>query len=160
MILIALGANVPSPAGQPAETLVAALCELTRRRITIEKQSGFYKNPAWPDPRDPPFINAVAAVNTDLPPAALLNVLHAVEAQFGRTRHAPNAPRTLDLDLLDYNGIIQAGPPLLPHPRIQDRAFVLVPLRDVAPDWRHPVTGQSVTDLIAALPPFQIARIA
>ena len=159
VILIALGANVPSPAGQPAETLVAALRELARRGITIERQSGFYRNPAWPDPRDPPFINAVASVSTGLSPAALLDVLHEVEAQFGRTRAAPNAPRTLDLDLLDYNGTVQAGPPSLPHPRMQDRAFVLVPLRDVAPDWRHPVTGQSVTDLIAALPPAQIERV-
>jgi 2-amino-4-hydroxy-6-hydroxymethyldihydropteridine diphosphokinase len=159
VILIALGANVPSPAGEPAATLLAALRELARRGITIEKQSGFYGNPAWPDPRDPPFINAVASVSTSLPPTALLDVLHAVEAQFGRTRQAPNAPRTLDLDLLDYNGAVQVGPLSLPHPRMQDRAFVLVPLRDVAPDWRHPVNGQSVTDLIAALPPSEIERL-
>ena len=160
MILVALGANVPSPAGQPAETLLAALRELAQSGITIEKQSGFYRNPAWPDPRDPPFINAVARVNTELSPAALLDLLHQVEARFGRTRHIPNAPRTLDLDLLDYNGFIQDGPPSLPHPRMKDRAFVLVPLKDVAPDWRDPVSGQSVTDLIAALPPSQIERVA
>lgn len=159
MILIALGANVPSPAGQPANTLLAALRELARRGITVEKQSGFYKNPAWPDPRDPPFINAVARVQTELPPAALLALLHEVEAQFGRTRHVPNAPRTLDLDLLDYDGAVQSGPPSLPHPRLQDRAFVLVPLRDVTPDWCHPVTGRSVSELIAALPPADIERL-
>jgi len=160
VILVALGANVPSPAGQPAETLLAALRELAQCGITIEKQSGFYRNPAWPDPRDPPFINAVARINTELSPAALLDLLHQVEARFGRTRHIPNAPRTLDLDLLDYNGFIQDGPPSLPHPRMKDRAFVLVPLKDVAPDWRDPVSGQSVTDLIAALPPSQIERVA
>jgi len=159
VILIALGANVPSPAGQPAETLVAALRELARRGITIEKQSGFYRNPAWPDPRDPPFINAVALARTSLPAAALLGSLHEVEAQFGRTRQVLNAPRTLDLDLLDYDGAIQAGPPALPHPRMLERAFVLVPLRDVAPGWHHPVSGQSVTDLITALPPSQIERV-
>jgi 2-amino-4-hydroxy-6-hydroxymethyldihydropteridine diphosphokinase len=159
VILVALGANVPSPAGQPAETLVAALRELAQRGITIESQSGFYRNPAWPDPRDPPFINAVARVDTDLSPEALLDVLHQVEEQFGRTRHSPNAPRTLDLDLLDYNGFIQGGPPSLPHPRMQDRAFVLIPLRDVAADWRHPVSGQSPTELIAALPPSEIERL-
>ena len=159
MILIALGANVPSPAGQPANTLLAALRELARRGITVEKQSGFYKNPAWPDPRDPPFINAVARVQTELPPAALLALLHEVETQFGRTRHVPNAPRTLDLDLLDYDGAVQSGPLSLPHPRMQDRAFVLVPLRDVAPDWSHPVTGDTVSELIAALPPAEIERL-
>ena len=159
MILIALGANVPSPAGQPANTLLAALRELARRGITVEKQSGFYKNPAWPDPRDPPFINAVARVQTGLSPEALLALLHEVETQFGRTRHVPNAPRTLDLDLLDYDGAVQSGPLSLPHPRMQDRAFVLVPLRDVAPDWSHPVTGDTVSELIAALPPAEIERL-
>jgi 2-amino-4-hydroxy-6-hydroxymethyldihydropteridine diphosphokinase len=139
---------------------VAALRELARRGITIEKQSGFYRNPAWPDPRDPPFINAVARVNTELSPEALLALLHQVEVEFGRTRHIPNAPRTLDLDLLDYNGFIQRGPPSLPHPRMKERAFVLVPLKDVAPDWRHPVSARSVSDLIAALPPSQIERVA
>ena len=160
MILVALGANVPSPAGQPAETLLAALRELARRGITIEKQSGFYRNPAWPNPHDPPFVNAVASINTDLSPEALLGLLHEVEAEFGRTRQAANAPRTLDLDLLDYDGLIQAGPPSLPHPRMQDRAFVLVPLRDVAPDWHHPLSGKSLTELIAALPASQIERVA
>ena len=159
MILIALGANVPSPAGQPANTLLAALRELARRGITVEKQSGFYRNPAWPDPSDPPFVNAVAQIQTELSPEALLALLHQIEAQFGRTRHKPNAPRTLDLDLLDYDGIVQAGPPELPHPRLQDRAFVLVPLRDVAPEWRHPVTGKPLAELIAALPPAEIERL-
>jgi 2-amino-4-hydroxy-6-hydroxymethyldihydropteridine diphosphokinase len=71
---------------------------------------------------------------------------------FGRTITRRNAPRTLDLDLLDYNGLVEAGAPILPHPRLQERAFVLVPLLDVAPDWRHPVSGLSVSTLIAALP--------
>jgi 2-amino-4-hydroxy-6-hydroxymethyldihydropteridine diphosphokinase len=159
VILIALGANVPSPAGQPANTLLAALRELARQGITIEKHSGFYRNPAWPDPRDPPFINAVARVQTELSPEVLLTLLHEIETQFGRTRHVPNAPRTLDLDLLDYNGVIQSGPPSLPHPRMQDRAFVLVPLRDVAPGWRHPVNGLGLEELLAALPLSEIERL-
>jgi len=159
VILIALGANVPSPAGQPADTLLAALRELAQRGITVKKQSGFYRNPAWPNPSDPPFVNAVARIRTDLPPEELLSVLHDIEAKFGRTRHTPNAPRTLDLDLLDYGGSVQGGPPKLPHPRLQDRAFVLVPLQDVAPDWQHPVSGQSPAELIAALPPSQIERL-
>src|SRR3954468_20354055 len=111
VILIALGANVPSPAGAPAETLLAALRELAREGITVEKQSGFYRNPAWPDPRDPPFVNAVAQVKTQLSPETLLALLHKIEARLGRTRHVPNAPRTPDLDLLDYDGLVQPGPP-------------------------------------------------
>jgi 2-amino-4-hydroxy-6-hydroxymethyldihydropteridine diphosphokinase len=82
----------------------------------------------------------------------LLKALHDIEAEFGRIREKQNAPRTLDLDLLDYDGRIEAGPPELPHPRLIERAFVLLPLRDVAPDWRHPATGLPVSHLITAIP--------
>ena len=92
VILIALGANLPSPAGNPAQTLTAALRELARRSITIESRSGFYRTAAWPDPHDPPFVNAVAAIRTGLSPAALLAVLHEVEAQFGRKRGQETRP--------------------------------------------------------------------
>jgi len=84
----------------------------------------------------------------------LLARLHAVEAEFGRERGRINAPRTLDLDVIDYDGLISAGgeTPILPHPRLADRAFVLLPLMDIAPDWRHPVTGAAIGDLVRALP--------
>jgi 2-amino-4-hydroxy-6-hydroxymethyldihydropteridine diphosphokinase len=78
--------------------------------------------------------------------------LHQVETSFGRRRAAKNAPRTLDLDLLDYDGRVEAGPPTLPHPRLGERAFVLFPLADVAPEWRHPASGLTVRELISALP--------
>ncbi len=78
--------------------------------------------------------------------------LEAVENKFGRRRGPPNSPRTLDIDLLDYKGLVRAHGPVLPHPRMQARGFVLVPLADIAPDWRHPVSGKSVCELIAALP--------
>ena len=160
MILIALGANLPSPAGRPADTLSAALAGFSARSITIEKRSGFYRSAAWPDPSDPPFINAVVAVRTNLSPSALLATLHEAESSFGRKRAEPNAPRTLDLDILDYDGRIEQGPPVLPHPRLEGRAFVLLPLRDVAPQWRHPVSGRSISELIGALPPADITRLA
>jgi 2-amino-4-hydroxy-6-hydroxymethyldihydropteridine diphosphokinase len=136
-----------------------ALRALAAATITVERQSGFYRTAAWPNPADPPFVNAVAALQTGLSPAALLARLHAVEEQFGRHRSERNAPRTLDLDLLDYDGLVQQGPPELPHPRIVERAFVLVPLRDVAPNWRHPVSGVTVDKLIERLPPSAIERI-
>jgi 2-amino-4-hydroxy-6-hydroxymethyldihydropteridine diphosphokinase len=159
VILIALGANLPSPAGKPADTLNAALAAFAVRSITIEMRSGFYRSSAWPNPDDPPFINAVVTVCTDLSPAALLAALHQVETSFGRKRTKPNAPRTLDLDILDYDGRIEQGPPVLPHPRMEGRAFVLLPLRDVAPDWRHPVSRRSISELISVLPPTDIARL-
>ena len=153
MILIALGGNLPSRAGQPADTLKRALGELERQGVEIRDVSAFYQTPAWPDPADPPFVNAVAAVKTNLQPVELLILLHGVETEFGRLRSASNAPRTLDLDLLDYDGRVMAEPQLtLPHPRMATRSFVLVPLRDVAPGWRHPVTGQGLAELLAALP--------
>jgi len=152
MILIALGANLSSRAGGPADTLLAALTSLGARGITVERQSGFYESPAWPDPSDPPFINAVASVRTELTPADLLRVLHEIEDAFGRQRGRRNAPRTLDLDLIDYDGRVEPGPPELPHPRMASRAFVLLPLRDVAPDWRHPSSGRTVSELIAEAP--------
>jgi 2-amino-4-hydroxy-6-hydroxymethyldihydropteridine diphosphokinase len=152
MILIALGSNLPSHAGMPPDTLRAALAELARDDLRIAAVSSFYKTPAWPDPADPSFVNAVARIETSLTPQSLIARLHDVERHFGRERGERNAPRTLDLDILDYDGRIEAGPPVLPHPRIESRAFVLVPLRDVAPDWRHPVSGQPVDALIRALP--------
>src|SRR6478609_1867268 len=153
MILTDLGANLPSDLGPPADTLKRALGELERHDVEIRRISRFYETPAWPDPADPAFVNAVAVVQTRLQPVELLMVLHGVETALGRLRSAPNAPRTLDIDLLDYQGRVMTMPEIaLPHPRMAARSFVLVPLHDVAPDWRHPVTGQGLPELLAALP--------
>jgi 2-amino-4-hydroxy-6-hydroxymethyldihydropteridine diphosphokinase len=151
VILLALGANLPSPAGPPAATLRAALAALADSGITPRAVSRFYVSAAWPDPSDPAFTNAVALVDTELPPRQLLELLHGVEARFGRHRGVRNAPRTLDLDIIDYDGRVEAGPPALPHPRLHERAFVLAPLAEIVPDWRHPVTGLTAVELLAAL---------
>jgi 2-amino-4-hydroxy-6-hydroxymethyldihydropteridine diphosphokinase len=153
--LISLGANIRSPAGTPAQTLRAALGALAQR-VEITAISPFYEYEAWPEAGDPAFINAAAALRTNLQPFALMALLHEIETHFGRTRSRPNAPRALDLDLLDYDGQVLAGPLILPHPRIGERRFVLEPLRDIAPHWRHPVSGKEIndlwTDLAAAIP--------
>jgi len=151
MIVIALGANLPSRAGAPRETLLAALDALTAFGVRVTAVSPFYASKAWPDPGDPAFVNAVAIVETELSPHALMTRLHEVETSFGRKRSTKNAPRPLDLDLIDYDGRVENGPPVLPHPRMHDRAFVLAPLADVAPGWRHPISGRSVGLLLAAL---------
>ena len=152
MILIAFGSNLPSRAGTSAETVRAALAVLEPKGIFPARVSRLYKTEAWPNPDEPPFINAVARVTTALMPSASLKVLHEIERSFGRIRTVPNAPRTLDLDILDYESRIEGGPPTLPHPRLDRRAFVLVPLAEVAPEWRHPVSGRTAEELLRDIP--------
>ena len=102
--------------------------------VQILARSHLYETPSWPDPAEPAFVNAVTVVNTTLQPVELLALLHGVETAFGRMRSAPNAPRTLDIDLLDYDGRVVTDGVTLPHPRMTERSFVLVPLAEVAPD--------------------------
>jgi 2-amino-4-hydroxy-6-hydroxymethyldihydropteridine diphosphokinase len=159
VILIGLGANLNSEAGPPALTIASALGAMAAQRIRVQKVSPFYRSPAWPDPSEPPYVNAIAKIMTPLGPSGLLAALHTIEEQFGRVRSLPNAPRTLDLDLIDYDGRVEEGPPTLPHPRAVMRAFVLKPLADVAPDWVDPVSGKSVAALLAALPEADVAAV-
>jgi 2-amino-4-hydroxy-6-hydroxymethyldihydropteridine diphosphokinase len=157
MILVGLGGNLPSAAGSPQETLAEALRRLELRGVSVLARSSWYRTAPVPASEQPWFANAVAAVATDLPPERLLALLQEVEAGLERVRGPRNAARTCDLDLLAYGTRI-SGPgesPVLPHPRLHERGFVLRPLRDVAPGWRHPVSGLSVDALIAALSPNQ-----
>jgi 2-amino-4-hydroxy-6-hydroxymethyldihydropteridine diphosphokinase len=161
-IFVGAGANLPHERyGSPRQTLEAALGALGRRGIHTVCVSPWYRTAPVPVSDQPWFENAVVEVATDLPADALLAELHAVEAAFGRARTVPNAARPIDLDLLDYRGEIASGGPgkaTLPHPRMAGRGFVLRPLADLAPDWRHPVTGQPISDLLAALPADQVAE--
>ena len=158
-VYVALGGNLDHPAwGSPRAILEAALAELGRRGVSVRRVSRWYHTAPVPVSDQPWFVNAVAEVETALDADALLAVLHAVEAEFGRVRTVANAARLIDLDLLDYRGVTAPGGPgkaTLPHPRMAGRAFVLRPLADLAPGWRHPVTGQPVAALVAALPPGQ-----
>jgi len=152
--LIALGSNLAGQFSDPKVAVEAAMAALESIDIQIVKRSRLYRSTAWPDPSDPDFINAVAVIETTLSPWALLTRLHEIEAGFGRERRHTNAPRTLDLDIIDYDGAVSAPgeTPILPHPRLTGRPFVLLPLMDVAPDWRHPGTGKAIRDLVALLP--------
>lgn len=160
MIFIGIGANLPSPAGPPRATAEAALQALAAAGIAVRRRSRWYESAPVPPSDQPWYVNGVVEVETGLDPAALLAVLHRIEAAFGRTRTVANAARPLDLDLLVYDDRVLDGPDgvIVPHPRLHERAFVLLPLAELAPDWRHPRTGQAISTLIAALPPGAEAR--
>ena len=159
-IYVGLGANLPHPRfGPPKLTLEAALVALGRRHVETRRVSPWYRTAPVPASEQPWYFNAVAEISADLSADRLLAELHAVEDEFGRIRTVPNAPRLIDLDLLDFRGKIAPGGPgraTLPHPRMAGRAFVLRPLADLAPDWRHPVSGASIQALVAALPVDQV----
>ena len=122
----------------------------------VLRASAWYRSAPVPKSDQPDFVNAVVSVETGTAPAELLQTLLGVETAFGRTRTVPNASRVLDLDLLAYNDRVVAENGLtVPHPRMNERAFVLLPLREIAPDWRHPVSGRTIETLISRLPPGQ-----
>ncbi|MFN3229814.1 MAG: 2-amino-4-hydroxy-6-hydroxymethyldihydropteridine diphosphokinase [Asticcacaulis sp.] len=141
-ILIALGSNLPGQFKAPQDNLFACLGVLSDLGLNITVVSRMWRSTAWPNPDDPEYINAVAIVECDMNVLALLSVLQDVEVRFGRTRQGINAPRTVDLDLIAYGRVCLTDATLtLPHPRAHERGFVMGPLCDILPDWRHPVTG-------------------
>lgn len=159
MIFLGIGANLPSPRhGPPRATCEAALAALEREQVAILKRSRWFHTAPVPPSDQPWYVNGVAAVETTVPPADLLALLKGVERQFGRVRAVRDAPRVLDLDLIAYGDLVRREEPVLPHPRMSGRAFVLLPLAEVAPGWRHPVLGETVEALIEALHPGQVAR--
>jgi 2-amino-4-hydroxy-6-hydroxymethyldihydropteridine diphosphokinase len=161
VIVIGLGSNLSAPGfASPLATLAAALAHLPALGIAVVSRSRWYLSEPVPASTQPWYVNGVAIVETRLAPLALLSVLLALEARFGRRRSVPNAARTLDLDLLDYNGRrFATGPLSLPHPRLHERRFVLAPLAEVAPAWRHPRSHRSAVELLARLPPGQQLRV-
>jgi dihydropteroate synthase/2-amino-4-hydroxy-6-hydroxymethyldihydropteridine diphosphokinase len=150
MILIALGANLPSSEGAPRETLRRALALLEERGVRVTRRSRTYLTEPVPRSRQPWYANQVVEVETDRLPEELLGLLHEIEHRFGRERSERNAARTLDLDILAYHDVrLGTADLVLPHPRLHERAFVLIPLADVAPDWRHPVSGETLQAMTA-----------
>jgi 2-amino-4-hydroxy-6-hydroxymethyldihydropteridine diphosphokinase len=171
--LIALGANLPVGEELPQVVLPKALDELAACGVRVIARSRLFRTPCFPPGAGPDYVNAAAVLECDLQPDALLDILHRIEARFGRARQQRWGMRTLDLDLIARGQTVLPDPAtqrrwmklardrqatetpdqlILPHPRLQDRAFVLVPLAEVAPDWCHPVSGLTVAEMCAGLP--------
>jgi 2-amino-4-hydroxy-6-hydroxymethyldihydropteridine diphosphokinase len=163
MVLIGIGANIPGPNGRaPLETCkeaVALLDLLPGMRLC--GVSRWFASAPVPPSGQPHYVNAVVALCVDpdqsIDPVWLLTCLLEIELAFGRQRGVPNAARTLDLDIIAIGDLVRAAPdPIVPHPRAHERAFVLAPLADVAPDWVHPLLRMTAAELLAGLPPQSI----
>ena len=150
-VIVALGCNDKGAWTSCREALEAALARFRSEGIDVVARSGWWSSLAWPDPSDPPFLNGVVIVRTDHEPHALMAALGRIEDAFGRRRSVRNAPRTLDLDLIAYgrsSGDLEGL--ILPHPRAAERRFVMGPLAEIAPDWRHPTGGRTARELAAS----------
>ena len=163
---LGLGANLPFGSNQPVDTVQQAARRLSEAGLTNLRLSGFYRTSPYPASNQPDFVNCVAAVETDLLPEGVLELCQTIEQDLGRERNVRWDARTLDIDLLAYEGLVLphdqtwiglaeasadgtvVGDLVIPHPRLHERAFVLVPLRDLAPQWRHPVLRKTVSELL------------
>ncbi|NDR56851.1 2-amino-4-hydroxy-6-hydroxymethyldihydropteridine diphosphokinase [Pseudoruegeria sp. M32A2M] len=178
--MIGLGSNVASGTFSSQELVKGAFSAVEYDAVRLVSTSSLYATPCIPAGAGPDYVNAVALLETSLSAEALLARLHEIEKKFDRRREERWASRTLDLDLLDFGGRVAPSREMwqrwhdlpfeqqktlfpddmiLPHPRIQDRAFVLVPLVEIAPDWRHPVLRRSARELLEELTEDQLAGI-
>ncbi|MDP2619471.1 MAG: 2-amino-4-hydroxy-6-hydroxymethyldihydropteridine diphosphokinase [Hyphomicrobiales bacterium] len=164
MLLIAIGSNLNGPWGTPVETAARAVRALQSCGVAVTRTSRFYRTAPIGPGRQAPYVNLLVAARSHLPPAALLMVLHRIEAKAGRVRAGRWRARTLDLDLIAYHRLVlgwdpdrdparmagavpRPGAVVVPHPRLHLRPFVVRPLVDIAPLWHHPVTGDSASGL-------------
>ena len=179
-VYLAFGTNENKQFDHIHEIIKSSYDLLQDKCLKILKSSPFFRTPAFPAGSGPDYVNTVIKAETALCPKELMTVLHDIEGQLGRVRQKRWGVRVIDIDLLDYQGQILPSRKIyqkwydmplelqkttwpddliLPHPRIQDRGFVLVPLRAVAPDWVHPVTGKEIDTLIAQIDSDELKQI-
>jgi 2-amino-4-hydroxy-6-hydroxymethyldihydropteridine diphosphokinase len=147
-VLIALGSSLAGGFASREALLKAALDDFPAAGLKLVKRSAWWRSASWPDPEQPDYLNGLALVETALSPRQTLTALRRIEAAFGRRHDLVNAPRTLDLDLIAHGRAVLDEPDLiLPHPRAHERLFVMGPLAEIAPEWRHPVLGETAAEL-------------
>lgn len=150
VIIVALGGNLPGRFASSEALLEAALARFPSVGLSVRARSRWWRSAAWPDPAEPEYRNGVALVEAKGGPRTVLAAILTLEAQFGRQRIIANGPRTLDLDLIAHGRqVLQAFDLILPHPRAHQRLFVMGPLAEIAPAWRHPTTGDTAATLAA-----------
>jgi 2-amino-4-hydroxy-6-hydroxymethyldihydropteridine diphosphokinase len=147
-VIVAIGGNMAGDYGSSEALLEAALAGFAQAGLPVVRRSSWWRSAAWPDPTHNEYRNGVVLVETAQSPLETIRTLFSLERAFGRQRGVKNAPRTLDLDLVAHGRTLLETPDLtLPHPRAHERLFVMGPLAQVAPDWRHPKSGLIAADL-------------
>ena len=156
MILLSLGSNLPTKFGDSKKTLLKCYDFFNNNEVKILKKSSFYESVAIPNKSDPKFINSVISIETKFSPEELIKYILSVEEKFDRKRAQVNAPRTCDIDIVDFNGevinILNKNISLeIPHPRLEKRSFVLYPIREIDKNWKSPLSGKYIDQLIENL---------
>ncbi len=154
-IYLAIGSNL----GNRKNYIEKAKFKLSQNKVSILKSSNFYESLSWPNPKDPKFLNIVIKVSTNYTPLNLINKCHEIERSLGRSKNKRNAPRTCDIDIIDFNKKIVCKNITLPHPRMHKRNFVLFPLFEIDKDWKHPKNKDHIKNLIMSLPNRDIRSI-
>ena len=156
MIILGLGSNLHSSFGNRFENISLAISYLKSYKIKVIKESSYYETPSYPDNKNPKFINIVIEISTNLSPVDLASILVSVEEKLERKRNCKNEPRTCDIDIIDFDGQIidfkyKELDFKVPHEKLNYRNFVLIPLKDILPNWKHPKTNESIDLLIDKL---------
>ena len=152
MIFLGIGSNLDSKFGDRYNNIRRTLKLIQEEKIVVKKISKFYETPSYPNKKNPKFINIVIEIEYNLDPEMLLKKIFLIEKKMERKRNTKNEPRTCDIDIIDFKGLIKNQKNVvLPHPKMHKRNFVLFPLKEICPNWTHPITNENIDILIKNL---------
>ena len=152
MIYLNIGSNLSSKEGGRENNILKAITYLKKLKLNLIKISSFYETPSYPNNSDPKFINLCIKLESNLKASELLNEIKKIEKKLGRTRIKKNEPRTCDIDIIDFKGEIIKNDDLeAPHPRLHLRNFVIYPLKEIEPNWLHPVFNKKIDSFFQEL---------